>query len=61
MFLRQCDLVKRRAGLDIYRRHLMAVVVKQFPQTVTLVLCHRQTGYHNIRVVREPQTIRPVS
>ena len=26
-----------------------------------LVLCHRQTGYHDIRVVREAQTIRPVS
>ena len=31
------------------------------PQTVTLVLCHRQTGYYDIRVVRETQTIRPVS
>jgi hypothetical protein len=31
------------------------------PQTVTLVPCHRQTGYHDIRVVREAQTIRPVS
>src|SRR5260370_33902971 len=27
----------------------------------TSVLCHRQTGYYDIRVVRETQTIRPVS
>jgi hypothetical protein len=26
-----------------------------------LILRHRQTGDHNIRVVREAQTIRPVS
>src|SRR5438552_11545660 len=27
----------------------------------TSVLCYRQTGYYDIRVVRETQTIRPVS
>ena len=51
----------RREHSDLRTLHVCPVSDSIDADSCELVLCHRQTGHPDIRVVREAQPIRPVS
>jgi hypothetical protein len=59
--LRDCRLAHETESVStIWRLHDRHVKEKRMRIRGYLILRHRQTGDHNVRVVREAQTVRPV-